>query len=82
MCVPFPLPTIHHPTHLSPLPNSTAVLVTRLGLVVGMATQQGVSWDTHQSLFCSKRGKLGLCLHLCLGVWYHQFPGGCSPLQE
>lgn len=50
MCVPFPLPSIHHPTDLSPLPNSMAVLVTRLGAVVGMATQQGVSSDTHHSL--------------------------------
>lgn len=42
MCVPsFPFHLCN--TNLGPLPNSIAVLVGKLGLVVGMATQQGIS---------------------------------------
>lgn len=63
MCVPsFPFHLCN--TNLGPLPNSIAVLVGKLGLVVGMATQQGISvGHIPRSLMLKEIPEVGLHLY-------------------
>lgn len=73
MCVPsFPFHLCN--TNLGPLPNCMALLVGKLGLVVSMATHQGISFGrTPQSLMSEENWVPELCLQLI--AWYRQFEG-------